>query len=464
MPLDPIEPPIVRRVHRMLKQGRGRRIGPNLVVAVSGGGDSVALLRAVVEAAPTLGLRLSVAHLDHGTRGDASRADARFVADLAEALGLPLDLGQWTPDRPAHFEADARRARYAWLLEVARSRGASAVLVGHTRDDQAETVLHRIVRGTGPRGLAGIPRCRSLADGVELLRPLLTTSRGEARAYLNALGQTWREDLTNADTGRTRPLIRHEILPSLAALNPRVIEALARLADLSRSTVLFNDARLGALADRSIVESESTGLVLRRDLLGRRSRAVRVAILRIAWRRLGWPEGTMSAARWNRLATLIRSGQGRHSIGVGVELLLTDDRARLVPSSVPIETPPSPVPLPVPGVADWDGRRLTVAPSAPDSPALERIDRDTLSLFDGPIPHLTIGPPRPGDRFEPLGMDGRSMPLADFLRGRRVPKPERAHIPILRDRHGILWVAGHRIAHRVRLTSATRHVLALGLG
>ena len=458
------ELPIARGVRRSLEHWQRRGIGPTLVVAVSGGGDSVALLRAVAEAAPTLGLRLSVAHLDHGTRGDASRDDARFVADLAEALGLPMDLGQWTPQRPAHFEADARRARYAWLAEVARSLGAAAVLVGHTRDDQAETVLQRIVRGTGPRGLSGIPRRRSLAESVELLRPLLSTTRAEARDYLTALGQPWREDLTNADTARTRALIRHELLPSLAALNPRVAEALARLADLSRSTARLADARLDALADHAIVEAEPSGLVLRRDFLGRRSRAVRAAILRRAWHRLGWPEGAMSAARWSRLATLIRSGRGRHAIGSGVELLLTADLAHLVPAPIPDAMPPPPVPLPIPGAAIWNGRRLTAdSPPTPESPALERIDRDALAPFDGPIPHLTIGPPRPGDRFAPLGMNGRSMPLADFLRGRRVSRSERAHVPVVRDCIGILWVAGHRIADRVRLSPATRRVLVLEL-
>ena len=136
----------------------------NWVVAVSGGGDSVCLLRVLHRLAPKLNLRLSVAHLDHGVRGEQARDDARFVQALAESLGLPFDLGHWSPTRAGHFEADARSARYAWLREVAEGRGASAVAVGHTRDDQAETILHRILRGSGPRGLAGIPsrtRCRT---------------------------------------------------------------------------------------------------------------------------------------------------------------------------------------------------------------------------------------------------------------------------------------------------------------
>src|SRR5262245_35132916 len=133
------------RIGRRLARWRAGGLGESWVVAVSGGGDSVGLLRLLHQLAPAHGLTLSVAHLDHGVRGEAARGDALFAAELASSLGLPIDLGRWQPHRPGHFEADARRARYDWLIEVARQRGASVVAVGHTRDDQAETILHRIL-------------------------------------------------------------------------------------------------------------------------------------------------------------------------------------------------------------------------------------------------------------------------------------------------------------------------------
>ena len=153
------------------------------MVAVSGGGDSVGLLRVLHHLAPELGLRLSVAHLDHGVRGEPARADAAFVEGLARRLGLPFDLGHWRPERTGHFEADARRPGTRWLREIAAARGATAVAVGHTRDDQAETILHRIVRGTGLRGLSGMPRRRvSERDPpIALVRPLLRVSRRAVR-------------------------------------------------------------------------------------------------------------------------------------------------------------------------------------------------------------------------------------------------------------------------------------------
>ena len=149
--------PWIDRVERRLARWCEQGLGKAWVVAVSGGGDSVGLLRVLHQLAGPLGLRLSVAHLDHGVRGEAARADAAFVAALAGSLGLPFVLGTWQPTRSGHFESDARRARYDWLTEVAHARGASVIAVGHTRDDQAETILHRIIRGTGPRGLAGMP-------------------------------------------------------------------------------------------------------------------------------------------------------------------------------------------------------------------------------------------------------------------------------------------------------------------
>src|SRR5262245_10919861 len=214
---------VVTNVRRRMERWLADGLGPGVVVAVSGGGDSVALLRVLHQLAMEFALQLAVAHLNHGVRGEEAEEDARFVAELAGRLDLPFDLGCWSPTRSAHFESEARRARYAWLVEVAKARGASAVAVGHTRDDQAETILHRILRGTGLRGLAGIPSRRPLADSVTLIRPLLDASRAELRDYLASLGQTYRDDATNADLSRTRSRLRHDLMPKLATeYNPRV--------------------------------------------------------------------------------------------------------------------------------------------------------------------------------------------------------------------------------------------------
>ena len=243
-------PAWLERVRRRAQQWCATGVGSTWVVAVSGGGDSVGLVRALSRLAPELGLTLSIAHLDHGTRGETARADAAFVQALASSLGLPFDLGQWRPTRAGHFEADARRARYNWLLEIAAARGASAIAVGHTRDDQAETILHRIVRGTGLRGLAGMPSQRVLNRDppVTLIRPLLSVSRQAIRTSLGLLGQDFREDASNADQARTRPRIRHDLLPRLAReYNPLVAEAIVRLGMLASASERALERHLVAL-------------------------------------------------------------------------------------------------------------------------------------------------------------------------------------------------------------------------
>ncbi len=229
----------IDRLERRLTRWCGRGIGRSWLVAVSGGSDSVGLLRLLHRSGEPLGLRLSVAHLDHGVRGAEARADAEFVGALASSLGLPFYLGTWQPTRAAHFEADARQARYDWLAEIAKGPAAADVIAtGHTRDDQAETILHRILRGTGMRGLSGIPTHRVLCSRppLRLVRPLLGVSRGEIRDYLGSMNQVFCEDMSNADQSRTRARIRQDLLPKLAAeYNPEIVDALVRLGSLASS-------------------------------------------------------------------------------------------------------------------------------------------------------------------------------------------------------------------------------------
>ncbi len=298
MPTHPPEP-LLDRVRRFLDRRRDA-LGAGVVVAVSGGGDSVGLLRILHALAPEVGLELTVAHLDHGARPE-SAADARFVAELAAALDLPFALGHWAPRRSSHFEADARTARYDWLAQVAREQGASAIAVGHTRDDQAETILHRIVRGTGLRGLSGMPSRRRLSGSLTLVRPLLVTTRAEIRAYLAALDQPYREDPTNTDTARTRARIRHNLLPRLAdEYNPKVAEALVRLGQIAGSEQRRRERTRSRRVEEALFESGPNTIVLLITVLNRLPTAERVEVIRLAWRQCRWPEGAMTARHWRR--------------------------------------------------------------------------------------------------------------------------------------------------------------------
>ena len=446
------DPPWLARVERRVRRWLSRGLGPTWLVAVSGGSDSVGLLRALHAMGPRLGLVLSVAHLDHGVRGEAGRADAVFVAELAQQLGLPFDLGQWSPVRPGHFEVDARRARLAFLYNAARAGGAAAVVLGHTRDDQAETVLHRIVRGTGPRGLAGIPWRRPLGDGVVLARPLLDVSRQEVRAFLADLGQPFRDDATNADTTHTRARIRHELLPRLEAdFNPRAADALARLARLAGASYRAQQGRARRLVRGATLSRADDTVVFDREQLQAAPAVVRAEAIRLAWRLLGWAEGGMNAARWRRIARLA-AGEQSGAVDVGAGVVAEADGPRLTlwhrGSGQPGQAVPAEVPLTIPGAAVWPGGQVVLVVD-PQEPCDEKIDLSRLS------PPLCLRAPRPGDRFDPLGMGGRMQLLNDFFRGRRTPPEVRARTPLLCDASGIVWVVGHRIADRVGLTEAT---------
>jgi len=431
-------------------------IGAGVVVAVSGGGDSVGLLRGLV--AVGRDLQLSVACFDHGTREGASARDAAFVAELAARLGLPFDLGCWKSPRSAHFEADARRARYAWLLDVATRRGASAVAVGHTSDDQAETVLHRIVRGTGLLGLAGMPPRRLLGPGVTLIRPILEANRLEVRSYLTSIGQDWREDAGNFDLNRTRARIRLDLLPKLVEdYNPNAADALIRLARLASEASRAANRRALRRLDRVAPDRDESRITFDRRGLRTINLDGRIEVIRLAWRRAGWPESRMSHPRWHALGALAgETTSGRAHVGGGIEAIATPDRwtLRRRPET-PVEGPTlEPRPLEVPGSTPWTGGQV-VTTLDDSTPTDERVDRDQIQ---GP---LIVRSARPGDRFEPLGLEGRSQPLADFFRGRKIPKAERPAVPIVLDAGGILWVAGHRISHRVRRTEATVRTLGL---
>ncbi len=453
------------RVERWLAHGMSRV----WVVAVSGGGDSVALLRVLFGLAEPLGLVLSVAHLDHGVRGEAARADAAFVVELAHSLGLPIDLGEWQPVRESHFEADARRARYDWLMQVARERGAGALAAGHTRDDQAETIIHRILRGTGPRGLAGIPVRRTLAakPRLTLVRPLLQVSRRELREFLNTIDQPFREDETNAALSRTRSRIRHDLLPKLAAeYNPAVGEALVRLGKLSASLMHSIDRDIRAAARGATVTVSANTVVLKHAVLRSTARLELTEILREVWRRAGWPEASMSAERWRRLAALTRREEIQPQV-IGAQVEVLSDGSflslrRLSKNVAAVSSPPShaEIPLALPGRTEvpWAGCSIHAGTEdVRDGSRSEVVD------FDQVAGRLVVRCPLPGDRFDPLGMGGRTMPLADFFRGRRVPPERRARTPLVCDQVGIIWVAGHRIAERVKATEQTEHVLSLGL-
>jgi len=293
---------------------RGVAGADRVLVAVSGGPDSVALLRALVRLSPAAGKTLTVAHFNHGWRGDASDADERFVVELAESLGLACHVDRPTASaRPAPdgLEAAARDARYKFLMATAERLGIRYVATGHTADDQAETILHHVLRGTSISGLSGMAGFRLLSPAVTLVRPLLEVSRAEVLAYLDSLGQVWREDATNADRTLMRNRIRHELLPLLARdYAPGIVDSLLRLGQVAGQVQAMIGPLAAELLDRATQSGNEREMVLDCDALREKPLHLVREVLVEAWRRQKWRRQAMGLREWQQLAEVTMSTSG----------------------------------------------------------------------------------------------------------------------------------------------------------
>jgi tRNA(Ile)-lysidine synthase len=319
------------QVSRQLRcWGQSARPG---VVAVSGGADSVALLCLLVELRQQQEVGpLCVAHVNHQLRGVASDADEVFVHKLQQQLSaqtpgglgwrcLRVDVVGEARRRRAGLEATARQLRYAALAQVAAEWGASWVATGHTADDQAETVLHRLLRGTGLRGLAGIRPRRSLATGIELLRPLLAVPRQALRDYLQARGQDWREDASNQDRRLTRNRLRQELLPLLVAqYNPALVPILCRLAAQAAEAQSLVEQLAQDLLRRAELPRAGEMIVLDARRLEESSTYLICEVFRCLWRREGWPSGALTFDDWQRAAAVARGQLPAVDLAAGVRL------------------------------------------------------------------------------------------------------------------------------------------------
>ncbi|QDU31615.1 tRNA(Ile)-lysidine synthase [Anatilimnocola aggregata] len=283
-----------------------------VLVAVSGGADSVALLCGLHELRShehEAKGKLIVGHFNHRLRETADH-DADFVKDLAADLQLPCEIGRAEEPLSATggegLEATARAARYEFLLRAAEKVGARYVVTAHTCDDQAETILHRVIRGTGLAGLAGIQRARPLSEAVTVIRPLLEVCRAEVVAYLSDRSQTFCLDESNEDLSFTRNRIRHALLPQVAAqYNPNVREALLRLAQLAGDAQQVIESRARELVEQA-VHIKSTGEVRldTRPLQGQPMHLVRELLIQV-WKQQNWPLQQMGLDEWSNLATLV---------------------------------------------------------------------------------------------------------------------------------------------------------------
>jgi tRNA(Ile)-lysidine synthase len=471
---------ILKKVYMTIEGYDLVRQGETVLAAVSGGPDSVAMLSALKEIndLQQLGWKLNVAHFNHGLRGKEADLDEAFVRALAEKLQLPFHSGkanvrELKKTEHLSLEEAARKARYAWLQATAIGIGAQKIALGHSMDDQAETILHRIIRGTGLRGLKGMAPIRRLSKKHDLyaVRPFIEIERTEIEAFLKDRGLEYRTDASNLDVSLTRNRLRHKLIPTIEKeFNPRVKTALVKLGQTAGSFYLL----LREIADEVYESTKMLGgegeVCLSVEEFSKLPPAIQTLIIDKAVRAV---LGTLPHLNFEHYLEII-SLCGEQGYAKAIRLpkgLEARRESYVLKIYLPREAPP---PL------KFAGQKLKVPGSTVIRKLNIRIDAEVLEgkivglkdyiknkdyteeildleKIQGP---LTVRVRKMGDTFSPLGARG-STKLKKFFIDAKVPKTMRDRVPLISDKSRILWVVGYRLANDVRITDDTKKVLKL---
>jgi len=446
--------------------------GESVLVAVSGGPDSVCLLRVLRELSGELRLQLTVAHLDHSTRNGESREDANFVRSLAERSGLEccietVDVARLKPPGDS-FEAAARRCRYEFFARVAGRTGSTKVALGHTANDQAETMLMRLISGAGRRGLAAIKPVRALGD-VMLVRPLIHVRRNEILRYLESNNVEFRMDRTNLDTGYLRNKIRLELIPTLEReYNPRVVDALLQAASLLQEEEDYLSGRARDLAAEAIVCENASTIAVSRAAYSSASPVLRRRLVLDIVNRLSEKAPRITSASIEAADALCVSGRTGSEMRICDDVALLVEYGRILARKVSADASRGAggysfaVPLPGRISIDALGVELETAvfprsQSVDDLVARCGTDKQYFDA-DRVRGDLSVRTRLPGDYFYPLGLGGRKK-LSDYFIDAKYPRGNREEAILLLSGEDIMWVVGGSVDERFKLTNATRKVL-----
>ena len=415
-------------------------------VAVSGGADSVCLLHVLRELAPRWNLRLTVLHLDHKLRGDESSNDAAFVHELAARLVLPFefeecDVAGLCRESGDNLEQAARAARLRFFNRLMESGKVDRIATGHTRSDQAETVLFRFLRGSGTAGLAGI---RPISDGV--VRPLIEIDRGEIEGYLRERGIAWRTDSSNASTAFARNRIRHTLLPQLTEhWNPALPETLAHTADWAQAEEAYWESELARLTPVHLI-ADPPAVLLRVEDLADLHLAVTRRLIR---RAVKMAKGDLRGVGFEHLAGILElaastEGHGRLQIP-GVDVFRSFGWLRLAPPTTDnLENRNYRLPLPVPGAVELPGQRWIVHTELSEN---TNVTETSEGVYNGCVGcldwnrisgSLEVRNWRPGDQYQPAGRK-EAEKIKLLFQEARIPLWERRHWPIVTTGDVILW-------------------------
>jgi tRNA(Ile)-lysidine synthase len=449
---------VVDTVERYRMLAAGDRVG----VAVSGGADSVCLLHLLVELTARWQLTLSVLHVNHNLRGDASRGDAEFVRCLAASLGLPFTLYDLDLSHAGgNLEQSARNGRLAFFHEHLAGRLASRIALGHTRSDQAETVLFRFLRGSGATGLAAI---HPVTDGG-IVRPLIEIERAEILDFLRDRGIAWREDASNATLDFARNRIRHQLLPQLAReWNPAIVEALAHTADVSLAEEAYWKAEIERLAGIHVTRRGEAVLISAAALTSLPLAAAR----RLVRHAIHVAGGSGQAGDFRYIAAVLElakrpEGTGRTQLP-GLEVRRSFDWLRMAPPARIERYAFRPA---VPGFTRIPGTGFAISLELLENSGTTRCAENVYNGWMGGIDWNRLSGPlelrnwRPGDQYQPIGIPAAKK-IKTLFQEARIPIWERAQWPVLTDAESIVWVRRFGAATGVAASTESPRVLTVG--
>ncbi len=460
-----------RQVAYFIQQNKLFPRGSQLLLAVSGGPDSVCLLYILFKIRQELDVKLHIAHLDHQLRGKESESEADYVKKIAADLNVAVttdsrNVKAYKKAKGISLEEAAREVRYNFLSDTAITVGADYIVTGHTLDDNAETLLLHLIRGTGTRGLIGLkPISRWQLDDKKFFvaRPLLNVSRQQTVNYCWENEIKPRVDNSNLSLYPLRNRIRQNLLPLLESYNPGVVEALLRISTIAKDEIEFLDAVITNLWPLLIIERDDF-IILKKERFNILPLALKRHLLRTVIENL---LGTLKDIETGHIEVILEAMEkpaGRR-IELPSGLILSIEYERFVLGIMNVNTCPYPAirveqDIQVPGITAVLGWLINAEIMEPDSIAREENPLVACFDLDKTGLELKIGHRKPGDRFQPLGMT-RMKKLNEFMIDEKVPRHWRQRIPIVFSPEHILWLVGYRIDDRAKITKKTKKVLRL---
>jgi tRNA(Ile)-lysidine synthase len=466
------------RVLKFIQQNHLVSSPLKIVVAVSGGPDSVCLLHTLYQLRKELKISLHIAHLNHGLRGEESEQDAEYVAELAKKLDIPAtiekrDVTAYQDEFRLSLEEAAREVRYNFLAQVADSVGAGPAAVGHTQNDQVETILLHIIRGTGTRGLRGLQFSQILnfdSKKLTVIRPLLEVKREETEEYCRRFDLHPRSDSSNLSLNMLRNRVRRELLPLLKNYNQGVFDSILRIGSISQDDLAFLETK-SLQAWQKVVRKEENTFILEKNGFNSLAPALQRQLLRMAIDQLLGTLKDIETRHIEEILKVLKKPAGRR-ISLPESLLFSIEYDRYLLSKDAGELSPFPIlegeyEISVPGETQIPGWtvKASLQPRSEIPSCFKSEDCGGLiSSFDYEAvgSEIRLRKRSRGDSFQPLGM-AQFKKVGEFMLDTRIPRTWRDRIPILYTPHQIIWVAGYRMDERVKVTPQSKQVLNLRL-